>query len=420
MERNSMRSAMMPDASARPDNAFTRFLDAAGTGIGDAYRSFMETPDRMRQQIYDYQISQGVNPEMAALRADRIAGRAGMTTGAVDLLVPQTASDVALSAAGPLGRVAPRAGRAALAAGGAMIGAEPSEAQAMFGGESARGAQNMFRRARDFLTRRYNPEIIHHNTGVFRAPEGRLMFEIDDSAARLNPNEFDRYGSNLSAPMFSKRSMRGGSGNVDLDTKVGDILSHPELYTHYPQLAQIPVRPIDASFNMPAAYNPRTNEIYLAEQKATEMIPSLLHELQHGVQNVEKFAGGGHPERFLPWNHSQTRFQNDQTLQYLQNAYKTDGIDFDLATLRHAIESERAGEKLFSSERAVLNTAKNHPLWEDLKSALTNDAQLTAAEAEAFRKYQALPGERMARTVEERRNMTAAERRAGGIPRIVD
>lgn len=128
--RNSMRAAMLPDAPERPSNAFTRFLDAAGTNIGDAYRSFMETPDRMRQQIYDYQINLGVSPEMAALRADRIAGRAGMTTGAVDLLVPQTASDVALTAAGPLGRVAPRAGRAALAAGGAMMGMEPSDAEA--------------------------------------------------------------------------------------------------------------------------------------------------------------------------------------------------------------------------------------------------------------------------------------------------
>jgi hypothetical protein len=130
MERNSMRSAMLPDAPARPDNAFTRFLDAAGTGIGDAYRSFMETPARMRQQIYDYQLSLGVSPEMAAMRADRIAGRAGMTAGAVDLMVPQTASDVALTAAGPLGRLAPGAGRAALAAGGAMMGFSPGEAEA--------------------------------------------------------------------------------------------------------------------------------------------------------------------------------------------------------------------------------------------------------------------------------------------------
>jgi hypothetical protein len=128
--RNAMLGAAPDTDYGQPTNAFTRFLSGAGRGASDAYRAFMETPGRVRQQVYEYQISQGVSPEMAAMRADRIAGRAGMTTGAVDLLVPQTASDVVLSAAGPIGRVAPRAGRAALGAAGAMMGMEPSEAEA--------------------------------------------------------------------------------------------------------------------------------------------------------------------------------------------------------------------------------------------------------------------------------------------------
>jgi len=410
MERNSMRSAMTPDAPARPDNAFTRFLDAAGTNIGDAYRSFMETPDRMRQQIYDYQVSQGVSPEMAALRADRIAGRAGMTTGAVDLMVPQTASDVALTAAGPLGRVAPRAGRAALAAGGAMMGMEPGEAQAIFAGEGAKGARNMFWRARDMFQRRYNPEIVHHNTGVFRSPEGRLMFEIDDSAARVRPENLDvSPQGRLSVPMFPKTPLT-----------VGDVLEHPELYSHYPQVAQTPLRSTGFRFDIDGAYNPDTKKMFLGSGDPAHTRSVLLHEIQHNVQDIEKFAQGGNPQQFLAWDHSQTRFQNNELIKSLKNTFKAEGIDFNEVTLRHAIERERAGEKLFNFERVELNRAKNHPLWEDLKLALTNDAQLTAAEAEAFRKYQALPGERMARTVEERRDMTAEQRRAGGIPRIVD
>ena len=128
--RNAMRSVAGADLPEQPNNAFTRFLTSAGRGIGDAYQSFMETPDRMRQQIYDYQVSQGVNPEMAAMRADRIAGRAGLTTGAVDLMIPRTAADVALMSAGPVGRLSPAAGRTALAAGGALMGMEPGEAQA--------------------------------------------------------------------------------------------------------------------------------------------------------------------------------------------------------------------------------------------------------------------------------------------------
>lgn len=410
MERNSMRSAMLPDAPARPDNAFTRFLDAAGTGIGDAYRSFMETPARMRQQIYDYQLSLGVSPEMAAMRADRIAGRAGMTTGAVDLMVPQTASDVALTAAGPLGRVAPGAGRAALAAGGALLGAEPSEAQAIFAGEGAKGARNMFWRARDMFQRRYNPEIVHHNTGVFRSPEGRLMFEIDDSAARVRPENLDVSAQGrLSVPMFPKTPLT-----------VGDVLEHPELYSRYPEIAQTPLRSTGFRFDIEGAYNPDTKKMFLGGGDPAHTRSVLLHEIQHNVQDIEKFAQGGNPQQFLAADHAQIRQQNNQLLRSLEDTFKSEGVNFNPYILNDAMEAEAAGKKLYDYQRKALDEVKNHPLWDDLKLAIQNDFRLTAAEAEATKKYRALPGERMARTVEERRDMTAEQRRAGGIPRIVD
>jgi hypothetical protein len=410
MERNSMRSAMMPDAPARPDNAFTRFLDAAGTNIGDAYRSFMETPARMRQQIYDYQVSQGVSPEMAALRADRIAGRAGMTTGAVDLMVPQTASDVVLSAAGPLGRLAPGAGRAALAAGGAMMGMEPGEAEAIFAGEGAKGARNMFWRARDMFQRRYNPEIVHHNTGVFRAPEGRLMFEIDDSAARLRPENLDvSPQGRLSVPMFQKAPLT-----------VGDVLEHPELYSRYPEIAQTPLRSTGFRFDIDGAYNSDTKRMFLGGGDPAHTRSVLLHEIQHNVQDIEKFAQGGNPQQFLAADHAQIRQQNNQLLRSLEDTFKSEGVNFNPYILNDAMEAEAAGKKLYDYQRKALDEVNNHPLWDDLKLAIQNDFRLTAAEAEAAKKYRALPGERMARTVEERRDMTAEQRRAGGIPRIVD
>lgn len=409
MERNSMRAAMLPATPERPSNAFTRFLDAAGTGIGAAYRSFMETPDRMRQQIYDYQISQGVNPEMAALRADRIAGRAGMTTGAVDLLVPQTASDVALSAAGPLGRVAPRASRAALAAGGAMMGMEPNEAQAIFAGEGAKGARNMFWRARDMFQRRYNPEIVHHNTGVFRSPEGRLMFEIDDSAARLRPENLNvSPQGRLSVPMFQKAPLT-----------VGDVLEHPELYSRYPQVAQTPLRSTGFSFDIDGAYNSDTKKMFLGGGDPAHTRSVLLHEIQHNVQDIEKFAPGGNPQQFLAWDHPQTRFQNEQAMKYFRDMFKSDGIDVNSFIVDDALKAESAGKKLMAYQLEELEKVRNHPRGNDFILALQNNAILRAAEAEATRSYRALPGERMARTVEERRDMTAAERRAA-IPTIVD
>jgi hypothetical protein len=75
-------------------------------------------------------------------------------TGAIDLLVPQTAADVALTAAGPLGRIAPAAGRAALMAGGGLLAMEPGEAEAGRGDAVARGARNIVERVTEAVTGR--------------------------------------------------------------------------------------------------------------------------------------------------------------------------------------------------------------------------------------------------------------------------
>jgi hypothetical protein len=279
----------------------------------------------------------------------------------------------------------------------------------VFGGENAQGVQNAFWRARDWLNWT-TPENVHRRTGVFRSPEGRLMFEIDDSAARLRTENLGppAYGV-YQVPMFPKTPLT-----------VGDVLEHPELYSRYPQVAQTPLRSTGFNFDIRGAYNPDTNKMFLASGHADEMRSAFLHEIQHNVQKIEKFAQGGNPQQFLAADHAQIRKENNALLDGLRNAFKTDGIDINEYILQGAIDAENAGKKLMNFQRDALNAAKNHPLWDDLKLAVQNNSRLIAAEAEAFRKYEALPGERMARTVEERRDMTAEQRRAGGIPRIVD
>jgi hypothetical protein len=290
------------------------------------------------------------------------------------------------------------------------LAARPSASTVrVFGGENAQGVQNAFWRARDWLNWT-TPENVHRRTGVFRSPEGRLMFEIDDSAARLRTENLGppAYGV-YQVPMFPKTPLT-----------VGDVLEHPELYSRYPQVAQTPLRSTGFNFDIRGAYNPDTNKMFLASGHADEMRSAFLHEIQHNVQKIEKFAQGGNPQQFLAADHAQIRKENNALLDGLRNAFKTDGIDINEYILQGAIDAENAGKKLMNFQRDALNAAKNHPLWDDLKLAVQNNSRLIAAEAEAFRKYEALPGERMARTVEERRDMTAEQRRAGGIPRIVD
>lgn len=387
--RNAMRAAMLPGRDPETVNLFRRYID-----------DLLAPRDPTRQYGSILPVSSDPNVPNSGqfdLRGGVTGDLLGMV-GAGGRAMRGEAYDPMDITTGLMGVATP------------SLAARPSASTTrVFGGESAEGMQNMFRRARDFFQRRYNPEIVHHNTGVFRAPEDRLMFEIDDSAARLRPENLERSAAgSLYVPMFPKTPLT-----------VGDVLEHPELYARYPQVAQTPVRSTGFRFDIEGSYNPDVNKIALRGGEPEQLRSTLLHEIQHNVQKIEKFAQGGNPQQFLASNHTQIRRTNDELLQGLRDVLKTDGIEINPSILRDALDLEQAGRRMYKYQREALDAVKNHPLWDDLKIAISNDARLRAAEADALFKYRALPGERMARTVEERRDMRAAERRAA-IPTIVD
>lgn len=387
--RNAMRAAMLPGRDPEVANSFRRYIDdlLAPRDPGREYGMLLPiSSDPNVPGSSQFDLRGGFTGDLLGMVGAGGRAMRGEEYNPVDITT------------GLMGVATP------------SLAARPSASTArIFGGESAEGMQNMFRRARDFFQRRYNPEIVHHNTGVFRAPEGRLMFEIDDSAARLRPENLERSAAgSLYVPMFPKTPLT-----------VGDVLEHPELYARYPQVAQTPVRSTGFRFDIEGSYNPDVNKIALRGGEPEQLRSTLLHEIQHNVQNIEKFAQGGNPQQFLASNHTQIRRTNDELLQGLRDVLKTDGIEINPSILRDALDLEQAGRRMYKYQREALDAVKNHPLWDDLKIAISNDARLRAAEADALFKYRALPGERMARTVEERRDMPAAERRAA-IPTIVD
>ena len=118
---------------AKDDDTFTaqllKYADKAVKSVSKAYDKTMGMPEEIAQQTYDYVIAQGGTEEQARGIAGRLASKAGRTTGAIDFMLPQSASDVAFMAAGPLGP-ATKAGKAALAAGSGLMVMDPDEAQA--------------------------------------------------------------------------------------------------------------------------------------------------------------------------------------------------------------------------------------------------------------------------------------------------
>jgi hypothetical protein len=83
-----------------------------------------------------------------------------------------------------------------------------------------------------------------------------------------------------------------------------DVLEHPELYSSYPDIQQMPfrVKPENSMENYAGTYSPLLDEITLSSGHVYGLGKGKsinLHELQHAIQERENFARGGNTEMFL-------------------------------------------------------------------------------------------------------------------------
>lgn len=78
------------------------------------------------------------------------------------------------------------------------------------------------------------------------------------------------------------------------EMNLADVLDHPKLFDAYPEIAAIPVKqvPIQDAYSI---FDPESNTIYLNSNLNTssQILPHLMHEVQHAIQTVEGFPTGG-------------------------------------------------------------------------------------------------------------------------------
>lgn len=118
---------------------------------------------------------------------------------------------------------------------------------------------------------------VYAKTGSFVGPEGKPRWEIDDSRAKLMTNQIPRNST----------------------VKLNSMLKHDLLFKNYPQLNNLNVTFInDARPNAPYGYfdSPNNNIVmntaYMGDTLSDNDLSLLLHELQHGIQELEDFAKG--------------------------------------------------------------------------------------------------------------------------------
>lgn len=134
-------------------------------------------------------------------------------------------------------------------------------------GIGAKTANKTFKKAAEIMERKGTPRgEIYDKTGWYKGIDGKWRFEVDDSKASFSPRFEGQFG-----PM-------------------SQFMQHSDLYAAYPELANMPVVVKPLPKGQRAGYNPNLNSISIAPNIAPDS--SLLHELQHAIQQRESFVGG--------------------------------------------------------------------------------------------------------------------------------
>ena len=120
-------------------------------------------------------------------------------------------------------------------------------------------------------------EEIRKETGWFIGMDGKWRFEISDADIRFDA-EGDLQGKN-------KNDVKS----------LADYISHDKLFEAYPDLAEVPVYFAEIQNGSYGSYSRGLDEITLNRsllEDPKELLDTLVHEVQHAIQERERFAPG--------------------------------------------------------------------------------------------------------------------------------
>lgn len=255
-----------------------------------------------------------------------------------------------------------------------------------------------------------SPEEIWETLGVARTMDGKgWRFEIDDSGMRL----------------------RGDAADLSDYTTLGELVDAPELFEAYPQLKDVRFVFADLEDGERGYFSSGDNTIVLSEELRGAPEDTLVHEIQHAIQDVEGFASGASPE-YWAWREYES---GDLVTERLQREYDRTMSRLSRADQNRYIrymELERELDRLFLSDensedgkRYAKLEAEQDALYEALypnqwfRDLLDLNRRMTDAPGEYRRMYENTAGEIEARDAASRRRMTSEERRAT-MPKVAD
>lgn len=156
-------------------------------------------------------------------------------------------------------------------------GAESKTRYSYSGVRAKTANRSALQKAVEMRNQEKSNEEIRKETGWFVGMDGKWRFEISDADIR-----FDAEGN-----------LQGKNKN-NVKT-LADYISHDKLFEAYPDLAEVPVYFAEIQNGSYGSYSRRLDEITLNRsllEDPKELLDTLVHEVQHAIQEREGFAPG--------------------------------------------------------------------------------------------------------------------------------
>ena len=165
----------------------------------------------------------------------------------------------------------------------------PNQAGMMIGPESKLWNQENAFKAAQMLKSGIPAEDVWKATGTAKGLENAFRQEISDEPALLK-------GIGNFGEIYEHRKAMHG---VTTPT-VEEVMRHPELFEAYPQLKGIQVQLLPETSKTNASYSPVEGIIRVNPKLTSEKaLSSMLHELQHGIQETEGWNKGADANTIL-------------------------------------------------------------------------------------------------------------------------
>lgn len=306
-----------------------------------------------------------------------------------------------------------------------------------FAGEHAKNANlSLLDRAKLMDENGDLSEDIRKTTGWFKGYDGKWRFEIDDSmiaidtSGRLSKNpDIRRFyelmdkvhidGNATDSEISELSKLDKKLEGVSLRPKtLGELLVHTKLFDAYPELANVAVAFVNLG-EAKGSYNRYSNSVELNKNLLVlknDLKRTLLHEIQHAIQNIEDFSGGTNPDRMaqiLLENARKNMWQTKDELLSKHPEIKTAIYEYDNEIDHYLFKGNVSDAELKKAYNNASNklTGKKGLLKKYAESVENYYGVRNNIDITSYMAYENSAGEIEARDVSERRNLTTIERK---------